>query len=75
MRLTVDNQKTASNQISPKIAQLTDVLDKRRAMWDRLTPLQRKKWVTLAEKKDPVLWLAYQTWRSLNGWFGQLEVE
>jgi len=72
-RLDIGDQATAKNQVAPKIAQLSEELGKRREVWDRLTPLQRLKWLTLAEKKDPVLWLAYQTWRDLDEWFGDLE--
>ena len=69
--LEITGQTDVRNQVAPTLVQLKAEMDKHRAVWDRLTPQQRRRWVQLSEAKDPLLQLAYQTWRYLNGWFAE----
>ena len=71
--LDLTGQRTVVQDALPTFQAFQTEMNKRRAIWDTLSPEQRKRWVatsngTFAESKDPVMWLAIQLRQYLNEW-------
>jgi hypothetical protein len=63
--LSLTGQRTQVQNALPTFQAFQQAMENRRAVWDRLTPEQRLRWVrssngTLADAADPVLWLAIE---------------
>jgi len=72
--IDLSNQRTKVEAALPTFIAFQDELDKRKIIWDKLGPLKRKKWIlhsygtegntlSLADSKDPVMWLAIRTYK------------
>lgn len=66
-RINITGQSTAANQFKTALTKFITQLDKRREVWDRLTPEQRKRWMDSG--KDQVLAKAKELYDELRGWF------
>lgn len=68
--LNLNNQQQERDQIAPKIQQLKDRLNDRKAVWDKLSDEKKKLWIQSG--KDPVMTLAWQVYRYLrDNFFGE----
>jgi len=71
--INLTDQRTLIQGALPTFQAFQAEMDKRKAVWDKLTPEQRKRWInsssdTLANSKDPVMWLAVQLHQYLSDW-------
>ena len=67
--LTLSNQATEKALIESKTNDLRSLMESRKEVWQRLPEESKKKW--LDSGKDPVLMLAYDTWKYLDeNYFG-----
>lgn len=72
-KLNLSNQRNVVQNALPTFQAFKTQMDKRREIWDRLTPEQRSRWIqssngTLVDAKDPVMWLAIQLRNYLDDW-------
>lgn len=71
--LNLSDQRTAVQNALPAFQAFKTEMDKRKLVWDKLTPERRLRWVqssngTLADSKDPVMWLAINLKQYLDEW-------
>lgn len=71
--LNLSGQRTAVNNALPTFQAFKTQMDKRKAVWQKLSPEQRRRWInssndTLAAAKDPVMWLAINLRKYLDEW-------
>lgn len=71
--LNLNNQQQERDQIAPKIQQLKDRLNERKAIWDKLSDDKKKLWIQSG--KDPVMTLAWQVYRYLRNNFFEEEMD
>ncbi len=69
--MNLTNQDKKSKDLKPYIKQLTDELDARSALWNKLPPKKRKK--IIKDDKDPVIKLAYKLYKDLKAFFDDAE--
>ena len=62
--LTLTGQSTLAGQVTTRINQLKASMDQRKVIWDRLTLSKKKAWITSG--KDPIMTLAWNTYRYLR---------
>ena len=73
-RLNITGQRSHLQQVLPYFNGFRTQMDKRKTVWDKLSPEQRRKWVKTSNTKqwqdarDPVLWLAIQLKQYLDQW-------
>ena len=68
-RLTLSNQLTEKADIAPKLVKLRGLLESRKAVWAKLPPESRRKW--LDSGKDPILEQAWEMYVYLRDNFFQ----
>jgi len=67
--LDLSGQQAAYNLIAPKIQQLKDAMDLRKAIWDKLPTAKKITWIQ--SDKDPIMSLAWTVYKYLrNNFFG-----
>ena len=77
--LNLTNQRTKVEAALPTFQAFQTEMDKRKEVWDKLDLEKRRKWLraaagtrvdpkSLAESKDPVMWLAVKLVRYFNDW-------
>ena len=72
--LNITGQSTLAGQVTTRINQLRASMDLRKVIWDRLPIAKKKAWITSG--KDPIMTLAYNTWKYLNdNFFGKVDNE
>jgi hypothetical protein len=64
MDLNLTNQQSEYDKIAPRIATLRSWMDQRKPIWGRLTYDQKRLWITSG--KDPIMTLAWNTYRYLR---------
>jgi len=70
--LNLTGQSTLAGQVQTRITQLRASMDQRKVIWDRLPLAKKKAWITSG--KDPIMTLAYNTWKYLNdNFFGKVD--
>ena len=62
--LNLTGQSTLAGQVTTRINQLKTSMDQRKVIWDRLSLAKKKAWVTSG--KDPIMTLAWNTYRYLR---------
>ncbi len=68
VNLNLTGQSAKAAALAPYLVLWKAELDKRRALWNRLSPAQRKRWVNAAEAKDPLFDLFVQFVRYSRTW-------
>ena len=72
--LNLTNQQTAVTAMAPYITGLKDRMEQRKVIWDKLPIEKKKQWVKSG--KDPIMTLAYNTFKYLrDGFFSDTGVE
>lgn len=54
MDINLTGQTAKANTIRPYLVQFKAEMDKRYVIWQRLSSEKRKKWIQVAETKDPL---------------------
>ena len=73
-RLNITGQRSTLQQALPYFNGFRTQMDKRKDVWDKLSPQQRRRWVRTSntsnwqDAKDPVLWLAITMKKYLDQW-------
>jgi hypothetical protein len=68
--LKLTSQSTIAGQVQTRVNQLKTEMDKRKAVWNRISVEKKKAWITSG--KDPIMTLAWQIYRYLrDNFFGQ----
>ena len=62
--LNLTGQSTLAGQVTTRINQLKASMDQRKVIWDRLPLAKKKAWITSG--KDPIMTLAWNTYRYLR---------
>jgi len=62
--LNLTDQATLRNTIAPKMQDLRNAMDLRKTVWDRISFEKKKQWIV--SDKDPIMTLAWQTYRYLR---------
>jgi len=57
MNLNLSGQAAKADAIRPHLVQFQAEIEKRFAVWQRLSPEKRKQWIQVAEAKDPLFHL------------------
>ena len=69
-KLTLNNQRQASNAVKTRTDDLKTLLDSRRAIWEKLPFEQKRVWIR--DGKDPVMSLAWEVYDFLDqNFFGR----
>ncbi len=71
--LNLTGQQAQTNQIAPKIQTLKDRMNERKAIWDKLPDDKKKLWITSGD--DPIMTLAWQSYRFLRDNFFNEDVD
>lgn len=69
--LDLTGQNTLADAIRPRLVQIRNAMLLRQEVWNRLPPAKRKKWVL--SDKDPIMALAWDTYKFLKNNFFELE--
>jgi len=67
--LNLTGQQAVYDAVAPKMLQLKEEMDKRRAIWDKLPDEKKKLWIQKAmddPTKDAVMKIAWQMYRYLR---------
>lgn len=73
-RLNITGQRSTLQQVLPYFNGFRTQMDKRKDVWDKLSPQQRRRWVRTSntsnwqDAKDPILWLAINLKQYLDQW-------
>lgn len=68
--LDISGQQAAYNLIAPKVQNLKDAMDLRKAIWDKLPKAKKIAWIQ--SDKDPIMGLAWTVYKYLrNNFFGE----
>lgn len=68
--LNLTGQSTLAGQVQTRITQFRNAMELRKEIWGRLPLAKKKAWITSG--KDPIMTLAWNTYRYLrNNFFGQ----
>lgn len=70
--LNLSGQEAEKNQIAPKVQQLKNRMNERKVIWDKLPDDKKKLWITSG--KDPIMTLAWNSYRFLRDNFFSDEV-
>lgn len=73
MELNLTGQTTASGQIQTRVTQLRNLMEQRKAIWQRLPIEKKRAWIKSG--KDPVMALAWDVYKYLRNNFFQLGEE
>lgn len=73
MHLNLTTQATKAGNIQTQMNQLRNLMEQRKAIWDRLPTAKRKAWIKSG--KDPIMSLAWNTYRYLRDNFFGAEVD
>lgn len=74
MNLNLTGQQDIRSQVAPKLLQMKNAMDLRKALWDRLPLAKKRRWIQLAPTKDPVMDIAWDVYRYLrNNFFSDAE--
>lgn len=68
MNLNLTGQNAKAAQLTPYLQAWKVELDKRRALWNRLSPAQRKRWVQAPDPKDLLFDLFIKFYRYSKTW-------
>lgn len=69
MNLNLSNQDNIKKQISPKLLQMKEELDKRKAIWDKISQEKKNVWIISGE--DPIMNIAWNIYKYLrDNFFG-----
>lgn len=69
--LNLTGQALARDQIQPKLIQLWGLMQDRKIIWDKISFEKRKKWIQVADTKDPIMALAWDIYTKLrDNFFG-----
>lgn len=71
--LNLTGQATSAGQIQTRITQLRNAMDLRLPIWQKLPVAKKKAWITSG--KDPIMTLAWNTYRYLRDNFFGSEVD
>ena len=66
--LNLTGQTAKADQLRPYLVAWKVELDKRRDVWNRLSPEKRRAWVQAAETKDPLFDLFVQLYKYTQTW-------
>jgi len=69
--LDLTGQSTLAGQVQTRITQLRNAMELRKEIWNRLSDEKKRAWVTSG--KDPIMTVAWQTYRYLRDNFFQTE--
>ena len=70
MDLNLTRQSNIRNQVAPKLVQLQQAMDLRKALWDHLPDEKQRRWIQLAPTKDPIMDIAWDVFKYLaNNFF------
>jgi hypothetical protein len=69
--LNILGQAAAATTAAPRLAAFRGELDKRLVIWNRLTDDQKRMWIRSG--KDPLMTLAWQTYKYLSQFFGSAD--
>ena len=70
MNLNLPGQSDIRDQVAPRLLQLKDAMDLRKAIWDRLPEAKKRRWIQLAPTKDPIMDIALDVFKYLaNNFF------
>ena len=68
--LDLSGQQAAYNLIAPRIQQLKNTMDLRKAVWNKLPKAKKIAWIQ--SDKDPIMGLAWSIYKYLrNNFFGE----
>ncbi len=73
VNLNLNGQQSHRNNIAPHIQTLKDRLNERKVIWDKLSDEKKKLWITSG--KDPIITLAWQSYKFLRDNFFSKEVD
>jgi len=67
------NQKLVSQKFLPELEKFKNQLDRRRDVWNRMSPEARQKWIEMSkgrwqDAKDPVINVAMKLYKYLKEW-------
>ena len=69
--LRLSNLETAKSSIAPKLRTLTQELDKRIEIWQKIPPEKKRAWIK--SDKDPIMSLAWDLYKYLDrNFFGEV---
>jgi len=72
--LNLSGQQLEYQDVAPKLNKLKNLMDQRLSVWEKLPIGKKVKWVK--SDKDPIMTVAYQTWKYLdNNFFGAAKDE
>lgn len=71
--LNLTDQATATSAIQTRVNQLKSLMDARKPIWIKLSDEKKKQWISSG--KDPIMTLAWQTYRYLRDNFFGAEVD
>ena len=71
-KLILDNQTIIATTIGTKVNSLKAVMDSRKAIWGKIPPEKKVKWIKSG--KDPIMTLAFNIYQYLDGFFGSEEI-
>lgn len=69
--LNLTNQIIGHDEIVSKLSQLESLMDERKVMWEKLSIKQKKSW--LLSQKDPIMSIAWDNYKYLDGFFEDIE--
>ena len=65
--LNLSGQQLEYNDLAPKLNKLKTLMDERLPIWEKISINKKVKWIK--SDKDPIMAVAYQTWKYLNNNF------
>ena len=71
-KLILNSQAIIAGTIGTKVNSLKTVLNSRKAIWGKISPEKKVKWIKSG--KDPIMTLAFNIYQYLDGFFGSEEI-
>ena len=71
MELKLTSQKSVTDAIKPKLADMKMALDSRAEVWTKIPREAKLKWIKSG--KDPLMTQAWETHKGLKAFFGEVD--